>query len=282
MSRPAGVRGSVLNALTFDVEEWFHTILFKNGTRAGGVSSLPENISDILGILDRHSTKATFFILGAVAEAYPETVRLIHSKGHEIASHGYLHKLVYRLTRNEFEEDVGRSLDVLGRFTGQEISGYRAPTWSILKDTDWAIDVLKKSGLRYDSSIYPSSINLFECNKLKIMPYEITRGFVEFPPPIFKFLGYNLPFAGGVFLRLFSERLIVNKIRQLNHTGVPVLTYFHSWEFDRDLPRMDIPAWKHFIQCSNLSSVRIKLELLLREFRFGTVKDVLLGNGMIG
>lgn len=264
----------VLNAISIDVEEWHQTALLNREGHNSIITDLPKNIYEILSLLDEYHTKATFFVVGSVAKKYPDVIKTISEKGHEIGSHGYLHRLVYKISKQEFIEDVSHSLNVLRKTTHTEIIGYRAPTWSITKNTHWAIDVLKSLGLRYDSSIYPMSINLFNCRDFKKFPYEIIKDFIEFPPSIFQFLGFNFPFVGGTFLRFFSFNFIKNKIIEINRKGYPAMVYFHSWEFDDGAPNMDVPKWKNLVQYGNLKSMKVKLRLLLRNFKFCSIKEL--------
>jgi len=266
----------VLNALTIDVEQWYQTILFGSGHRYNNaIIGLPNNICEILLLLDKYDTKATFFIVGSVAEKYPGIVKMIAKKGHEIASHGYRHRLVYKMSKQSFIDDVNHSLDVLKRITQTEIMGYRASTWSITRNLYWATDALQSLGLRYDSSIYPVSLNLLKSLKLEKSPYKIKNDFIEFPPSTFQFLGYNFPFAGGTFLRFFSSGFIKSRIIEINRKGYPAMVYFHSWEFTDEVPKLNIPKWKLLIQYGNLKSIKEKLKMLLQNFKFSAIKDIL-------
>jgi len=266
----------MLNALTVDVEEWYQTVVFYNSVFNNNTpTDLPGNIDEILQVLDEYSTKATFFMVGSVAAKYPDMIRKIIDEGHELSSHSHWHRLVYKMDKQGFIDDVGRSLDVLRKTSGTEILGFRAPTWSILPDTFWAIEALHSLGLKYDSSIYPVSANLFRCRKLKRYSHRILNDFIEFPPSTFQFLGYNFPFAGGTFLRYLPARFIKNRIAEINQKGNPAVVYFHSWEFDTDIPLSNMSKWKYFIQYKNLSSVKAKIKLLLENFKFTTVKNIL-------
>jgi len=270
------IRGLMRNALTIDVEEWYQTVLFHNGVYNNGrLTDLPKNIQEILETLEEYNTKATFFMVGSVAEKYPNMIRQIVDNGHELSSHSHLHKLVYKMNKQEFSDDVSQSLDVLRKISGTDILGFRAPTWSIFPNTIWAIEALKSLGLKYDSSIYPVSTNLFRCRELKRFSHKILDDFIEFPPSTFQILGYNFPFAGGTFLRYLPENFIKNRVTEINKKGNPAVVYFHSWEFDNDIPVQKIPKWKRIIQYNYLSSVKTKIELLLRNFKFTTMKDIL-------
>ncbi|MBF0331225.1 MAG: DUF3473 domain-containing protein [Candidatus Omnitrophica bacterium] len=269
-----GGKKNMCNAMTVDVEAWFQTVLFERNQRAH-VGNLVQNVTEIMLILDEFGVKATFFVSGVVAERAPEIVAQISSRGHEIASHGYRHALVYKMSPQEFADDVGRSMDILKGITGVRVMGYRAPTWSIFRNMDWAISALKGLGLKYDSSIYPVSRNIFKCPALPTAPYLITDGLVEFPPPVFKCLGYNMPFAGGTFLRFFPEELISRKFLEINALGQPALAYFHSWEFDDILPEAGMSYWKRWVQYGNVRSVRVKLRAMLNKFKFTSMRAVL-------
>ncbi len=267
----------VVNALSIDVEEWYETMLFdRNYTGDSEMTNLPENIADILDLLDKHNVKATFFVVAHVAEKYPEAIRIISGKGHEICSHGYLHRPVYKNSKQDFIKDVGYSLGVLSKLANTQILGYRAPTWSITKEMDWAIDVLYSLGLKYDSSIYPVGINPFNLpENHKRFPYKIKADFIEFPPSTFKFLGYNFPFSGGIFLRFFPLNFIKKQIQDINKDKHPALVYFHPWEFEHSYPKVALLSWKHMIQYGNLESVKVKLKSLLETFRFCPIRECL-------
>lgn len=267
----------MLNILTIDVEEWYQTVLFNRNVEDNSeVSNLPEYIFKILDLLDKYNTKATFFIVGIVAKKYPEVTKIISRKGHELASHGYLHRLIYKLSKEDFFQDVKTSLDVLQRYSESKIIGYRACTWSITKDVFWAIDILKSLGFKYDSSIYPITLNAFNSDKLQRYSYQIKKDFIELPLSTFRFMKYNFPFSGGTFLRLFSLDFIRKNIIKINKLGYPAVVYFHSWEFDTDLSYVPmIPKWKRLIQYGNIETVNKKIEFLLKHFKFSSVKEVL-------
>ena len=264
----------ILNMLTIDVEEWYQTVLFEtSGYNNGEFTDLPKSILKILSLLQQYCVKATFFISGSLASRYPDIIKIISMKGHEIASHGYLHRLVCRLSEEEFFDDTKKSLDILNKLSLNKIIGYRAPTWSITKMTPWAIKILKSFGLRYDSSIYPIGLSLFKSHQ--IFPYEIRKNFIEVPPSVFNLCGYNLPFAGGTFLRFFPLSFIKSKIVGINKIRHPAIVYFHSWEFEDIVPHANIKKWKYWIQYGNVKSVREKINLLLQNFKFSSIKEVL-------
>lgn len=271
-----GFLSLITNALCIDVEEWYQTILFnRNSLSDTEITDLPENVYGILSLLDQYNTKATFFIVGLLAKKYPGLIKTISKSGHEIASHGYLHTSLYSMSRKEFSRDLDASLDILNKFSQVKIIGYRAPTWSIRMDAGWVIDILRLKGFRYDSSIYPLSTNLMRCIKLKIYPYTLDKDLIEFPPSVFRFMGYNFPFAGGMFLRFLPFCLIERKIKYINSRGYPAMVYFHPWEFANNVSKLNVRGWKRWVQYGNASSVKKKLNLLLQKFKFGPIKDIL-------
>lgn len=262
------------NVITIDVEEWYQTVLFydkyKNTNRA---TNLEANIFEILSFLKEYKTRATFFIVGSVAERYPDLIKSIAEGGHEIASHGYLHRLVYRISIEEFHKDVEKSIDILTKITGKTILGYRAPTWSITSRIPRVIAVLESLGLKYDSSIYPIGIDRVPFRRY---PYRIKNNFIEVPPSTFKFFNVNFPFAGGIFLRFFPHKFIKNKILALNKQCSAALVYFHSWEFDNFPPCHNICSLNSLIQYGNYKSAKNKFRMLLRDFKFFPIKEILM------
>jgi len=262
------------NIITIDVEEWYQTVLFYDRYQNVGQSSaLEANILEILSFLKEHKTAATFFIVGSVAEKYPDLIRLIADEGHEIASHWYLHRLVYRISIDEFRKDVEKSIDILAKITGKTILGYRAPTWSITQRMPQAISVLESLGLKYDSSIYPVGIDR---EPFRHFFYRIKNNLIEVPPSTFKFYGVRFPFAGGTFLRIASHNFVKNKILALNSRHSPAMVYFHSWEFDNTIPCDNAGSLHKLIQYGNYKSVKSKFRMLLRDFQFSTIREILM------
>lgn len=263
----------MVNALTFDIEEWYQTVFFLNKQNYGTTRSiLRENVAEILSLLDYYKKKATFFVVGNVAEKYPDLVESILRGGHEVASHGYLHGLVYRCTREEFYDDVAKSIEVLNSITGKKVLGYRAPTWSITRACPWALDVLGELGLRYDSSIYSIGPNVPMDVK---SPYKIRERLLEFPPSTVCMCGVSFPFAGGLFLRFLPEGFIRNSIAGINKQGRSAIVYFHSWEFDATVSPQRLSKLKYAVQFWNIDSVRSKLCLLLENFEFSPICSIL-------
>jgi len=261
---------SVVNALSIDVEEWFDTVLFSDDAAFGArQSGLPADVSRILAMLDGMAVKATFFILGSVARKYPDTVKSIAAAGHEVASHGGTHKSVFRMSTAEFKKDLSDSRTALEKLTGKAPLGYRAPTFSILKNESFYLAAIREAGYSYDSSLYPVFLS-----RRRRAPYTDASGLMEFPPSVFSFSGVKFPFLGGTFLRLMPKNFLASRLAGLNSMGLPGILYCHSWEFGEIAPA-GTGLTKELIQYSNVASVAKKVNYLARSFKFSPVREVL-------
>jgi polysaccharide deacetylase family protein (PEP-CTERM system associated) len=276
--KTGGNRGDQVNLLTFDVEDWFHTSALNKYINPESWddlgSALVPNVSYILEILDQYQTKATFFILGWVAERYPEIVREIGRNGHEIASHGYRHRLIYDLDRDTFREYVKKSKELLENLSGKPVLGYRATSFSIVRDTLWALDVLRESGFRYDASMFPVRHDIYGIDGFPRFPFVLENGLVEIPASTLSLGGRNVPIAGGGYLRLYPYWLTRKGIQSINAAGQPAMVYLHPWELDPDCPRVAGADWRtRFRQYVNLDKTKARLTRLLADFHFMPVID---------
>jgi polysaccharide deacetylase family protein (PEP-CTERM system associated) len=233
--------------LTVDVEDWFTSSvdLFSEAAAAGQHGRKPDEkvLQNTLRCLEwfaRNGSKATFFILTTVAEAYPDLIREIERQGHEIGIHAHQHRLVYNLTPREFEDDLQRSLEILRGVGVKNIFGFRAPYWSITKISLWALEILQRHGLKYDASIFPIYRELYGIPDAPTAPHEIRPGFWEFPPATLRCLGMNLPIAGGGYLRMLPFALLQRLIRHAQKTG-PLVFYLHPYEIDPTDARLPVP-----------------------------------------
>jgi len=277
-------RSQVVNALSVDVEEYFHALIFREGTNGaagGGLESRVEASTErVLALLGSGDAKATFFILGQVAAAHPTLVRKIAGEKHEIACHGDRHELVSRQTPQEFRADVRHAKAVLEDITGEPVVGYRAPNFSIGRAQAWAYEILLEEGFRYDSSIYPILHDRYGDRAAPRFPHEVWRKgdqkLVEFPIGTTRLLGVNFPIGGGGYFRLFPLALTRTGIRRVNaREKQPVLFYFHPWELDPDQPRPSMP-WRHrFRHYVGLRREEAKLSRLVRDVRFSTIRRIL-------
>lgn len=273
------------NIITIDVEDWYNSSLdlFKDTEVEHGAkpdASVVDNTLCTLKLLAETKNKATFFVLGTVAEYYPDLVKEILSQEHEVATHGYAHNLVYKLSPQEFEDDLKKSLDYLAKAECSQIFGYRAPYWSITKKSLWALEVLQKLGLKYDSSIFPIKRGLYGIPDANRHAHQIRDGLWEFPPATIRILGINLPIAGGGYLRMVPYSIIASAIRK-SHGQQSRVFYFHPYELDPT----DIQL-KHKVRSPGTLVYRFqqklgrggnpeKLKKLLTEFRFTSIKNIL-------
>jgi polysaccharide deacetylase family protein (PEP-CTERM system associated) len=269
------------NLLTIDVEDWFHTSALDPYIGPEQWDHLEfrvvSNVHRLLDILDNHQTKATFFILGWVAERFPELVRQIDAHGHELASHGYRHRLIYDLSPAKFRDYLSRSKEVLEDIIGKPVAGYRATSFSIVAKTLWALDMIKEAGFVYDSSIFPvGHHDLYGIEGFPRYPYAHANGLVEIPPSTMKILGKNIPFGGGGYFRLYPYWVTNHGIRRINREGYPAMVYLHPWELDPDCPRVaQADGRTRFRQYVNLRKTEPRLTRLLEDFPWSTVGDYL-------
>ena len=261
--------------LSVDVEDYFQVEAFSRQVDRKEWESYPlrveRNTQRLLEIFARHGATATFFFLGWVAERLPHLVREVAACGHEIACHSYWHRPVYRLDRESFREDTHRAMQVIQDAAGVAVIGYRAPTWSITRDSLWALDVLAEEGFRYDSSIYPIHHDLYGVPGAKRSPYVIRAAegpLLEIPPATLQVGSMVLPAAGGGYLRIFPFRYTEWAIRQLEAQGQAAVIYLHPWEIDPDQPRLESGQRSKFRHYTGLSGMQRKLERLLAQRRF--------------
>jgi len=278
----------VKNILTFDVEEGYHSNLVdSNISEWGGYEDrIVEPTLRILKLLSQTGNTATFFILGAVAEKFPELIRRIKSQGHEIASHGYGHKLVYGQNREEFVDDLLRSKNIVKEIIGENPIGYRAPSWSFNENTDWIWEALYENGFRYDSSKFPFKTFLYgsHSNPRFLHGIEIEHGkeIWEIPPSTTRIFGKNVPFSGGFYFRSLPYWFIkygINRVNKVEHRAA--VLYLHPWELDPGQPKLSSGIRHRFIQYYNLGKTEQKLSRLLHEFRFVSIKHFLITEGLI-
>ncbi|APW39495.1 polysaccharide deacetylase [Rhodoferax koreense] len=274
---------TITNALTIDVEDYFQVSAFAPyisrlewNTRECRVE---HNVNRILAMLDKHSTKATFFTLGWIAERYPQLVRLIVAEGHELASHGYGHERASDQTQESFFTDIDLAKILLEDLSGVEIKGYRAPSFSIGKKNLWAFDCLQKAGYRYSSSIYPIRHDHYGMPDSPRFAYEVRDGLLEIPVTTVRLFNRNLPSSGGGYFRLLPYAVSRWMLGQVNaNDKESAIFYFHPWEIDEDQPRVaGINAKTRFRHYVNIDRMEGRLEQLLRDFKWGRMDQVFLG-----
>lgn len=264
-----------------DVEEYFHPTALAEVIPSTEWDRIPRRSSSLLppllDLLEEHGVRGTFFVLGWLAEREPDLVKEIHGRGHEIASHGWGHQKVTELTQEEFRTDVTRTRDLLQELTGEEVWGYRAPSFSIRPGMEWAFDILLEEGYRYDSSTFPVRVHPgYGYTAGGRDPWVMQRSagrLAEFPLTTWKVAGLDLPAAGGAYLRFFPVALIRNGLRSSGARGVPGTFYMHPWETDRDLPKFDAPALTQLRMRGGIRRVARRLRSLLRDFGFRPMRQ---------
>jgi polysaccharide deacetylase family protein (PEP-CTERM system associated) len=282
-TRTASGSGRLVNAMTVDVEDYFHVSAFDGiVSRAAWDtfdSRVIRNTERVLELFDEAKVRATFFVLGWVAERYPALVRRIADAGHEVASHGYHHQLVYMLTPQQFREDVRSAKAALENVTGRPVLGFRAPSFSVIKSTLWALDVLIDEGHVYDASIFPIHHDRYGIPDAQRHAHVLSgpRGsIVEMPASTVRLGQTNLPIAGGGYFRLLPyawTRWGINRVNRVE--GKPVVFYMHPWEIDPDQPRMNVGASTRLRHYTGLRQTKKQLGRLLDDFEFDSLATVL-------
>lgn len=262
------------NIFMIDTEDWFHANyeddLFRND--AAVKSTVEENTEVYLEALERNHATATFFVLGFVAEQHPGLVQKIAQAGHEVASHGYGHQLVYKQTPEEFRQDIQRSKKLLEDIIGKPVRGYRAPSWSITEESLWALTILEEEGFAYDSSIFPFKNFLYGISGAPRFPFAAAKyqpraeKLLEIPPSTVRVPGMNVPFSGGFYFRALPYPFIHLFAKQVNREGHPVVFYLHPREIDPQQPRLKLSKRDALIHYYGIGACRRKMEHMLRDF----------------
>lgn len=269
----------IVNALTIDLEDWPVAVL---GVGHEISSRVVANTKRCLQLLDWHGVKATFFVLTRVAEKFPDLIREVHSRGHEIASHGHGHELLFRMTPAQFREDVSRSVEILTRITGERPMGYRAPAFSVIEETRWAGPILADLGFKYDSSIFPIRHRRYG---IPNAPRRIHRwancDLIECPPATCRVFGTSLPVAGGGYFRLLPGPIARAAIRRINREKMPAILYMHPYEldvggvFEHRCEGVQVGNIRHFTQALFRSRIESRLHRLMESFQFATLSQIL-------
>jgi polysaccharide deacetylase family protein (PEP-CTERM system associated) len=272
----------ITNAMTVDVEDYFHVTAFANTVDRSRWNELEyravRNTERVLELFDASRIKATFFVLGWVAKRSPDLVKKIQSAGHEIACHGMSHQLVYKQTPEVFHQETRDAKQLLEDITGTKVRGYRAASYSIIKSSLWALDILESLGFEYDSSIFPVRHDIYGMRHAPRTPFNPGVGkLLEVPLTTVEVMGNRLPCGGGGYFRIFPYALFKMGLRRVNEVdGLPGIFYFHPWEIDPGQPRL--PAgWKsRFRHYYNLQHTEARLQQLLKDFSWGRMDEVFL------
>jgi polysaccharide deacetylase family protein (PEP-CTERM system associated) len=273
----------IVNAMSVDVEDYFQVSAFDRVVSRAGwddfESRVVPNTERILELFASEGVRSTFFVLGWVAERFPRLVRQIAAAGHEIASHGYHHQLLYTLTPAQFREDVRAAKALLEQASGTPVTGFRAPSYSIVESSLWALDILIEEGYAYDTSIFPIHHDRYGIPNAERHEHVIRRNagtLIELPASTTRVGNVNLPIAGGGYFRLLPYAWTRWGIRRVNRQEKkPVVFYFHPWEIDPDQPRFAVGAASRLRHYTGLDRTPERLRRLMREFRFTSVAGVL-------
>lgn len=274
-------REQPINAMTVDVEDYFHVTAFAGSLARERWSSqesrVERNTHVLLELFERHRVRTTFFVLGWVAERVPGLIKELHRAGHEIACHGLTHELVYKQTPQIFRQETQRSKSLLEDLIGAKVRGYRAATYSITAQSLWALDILEELGFDYDSSVFPVRHDLYGIPGASRLPFRVASGrLLEVPLTTVRVFGQHLPCAGGGYFRLLPYAAFRWALRRVNSEGMPAVFYLHPWEIDPAQPRIEAPWRSRFRHYTNLHRTAARLEALLTDFRWATMAEVFL------
>jgi polysaccharide deacetylase family protein (PEP-CTERM system associated) len=291
LGRAAPPASSPRNALTVDVEDYYHVTVFRRGIARSEwddfESRVERNTENLLALFAERGVRATFFCLGCVAERHPALVARIAAAGHEIASHGYGHDAVHELTPEAFAEEARRSKRLLEDLSGHEVAGYRAPSFSITRKTLWALDALVDAGYTYDSSIFPIGRPDYGIADAPRDAWMATtprnRTIAELPLTVATCLGQAIPVSGGGYFRLLPFAVTRWGMRKANREGRSGVFYLHPWEVDPEQPDLRgrtsrLGAFRHYV---GLKTTAAKLRRLLDVIPFGTARDLLRARGLV-
>ena len=279
------------NGLSVDVEDYYHVEAFAERIRPGTWAQYPSRVADntrrVLELLQELNAHATFFVLGCVAEQEPALVREILAAGHEVGCHSHMHRRVCTMTPKEFQEDVRRARAAIESAGGEKVLGYRAPTFSIVEKSLWAIEILAQEGFLYDSSVFPVWHDLYGMPRAPRFPFRWEcrdgRFLYEIPPLTVRVLGRNLPVAGGGYLRILPmwyTRWALRRIRQRD--GQPAVVYFHPWEIDPGQPRLAGSLKARLRHYLNLNRMEGRIRELLKNGQFVSMKSLLENHLALG
>lgn len=271
--------------LSVDLEDWYSSAYLRDYVKLGElIPRIEQSTKLILELFEKKKLKATFFVLGSIAEKHPELIKEIARKGHEIASHGFSHTPLWDLNEETFEEEIVQTNKILFALTGKKIKGFRAPYASLDASTAWALDVLEKHGFEYDSSIFPMRTILYGVANAPTEIYQISSSNIfqnnpqakltEIPFSIFNSALLKIPCTGGIYGR-FLPKFILQKLLKRIAKERALNFYFHPWEIDKEIPRIKVPLFNKIVSYYNCSSYLSKLDKLLDEFNFTSFEEKL-------
>ena len=273
----------MINAVSIDLEFWYSGEPFSNYLKDKVDTQIEDSTDFLLALLNKYNVRATFFVLGELAEGYPSLIKMIHKQGHEISSHGYSHKKLYMLNKDSFEKELKKSIEILESITGEKPIGFRAPNFSLDNSTKWVFRTLEKYGFKYDSSIFPIKTQFYGVPNAPLEPYKLSMDditkiddnskIIEFPLSVVKIIK-NVPIAGGFYFRILPFSFIRLAIKKVNKDR-PIIVYIHPWEIYPKTPKVNIPFPINFLSYYKMESVLKKFENILKNFKFAPIKEVL-------
>lgn len=273
------------NVISIDLEDWYHSSHLKDYVK-NKIPQIQESVPPILKLLKKYNVTTTFFVLGEAAEKNPEIIELVHKEGHEISSHGYSHKPLWEISKDEFAKEIKKTNSLLKKISKEKVLGFRAPYFSISTERSWAIKTLKKEGFKYDSSIFPVKIgSWYGDSKAPLYPYspsekdvlknDPTESFKEFPLTVFNTGKIRFPIAGGIYLRTLPFFLFKPLLRHVKRQGRPIFLFFHPWETHKDIIKLNVPFKNRYIAYRGVKSMMKKIEYLLKNYKFTSFRDII-------
>lgn len=281
----SGANGNTTNTISFDLEHW-HSATLVAPEVDDPVDHIEQSVDIVLDLLSRRGVTATFFVVGELADAYPALVRRIADGGHEIASHGHTHTPLFDLTPETFERELSRSAAAIRRAVGRDPIGFRAPNFSVSRETEWAFPILESSDYAYDSSVFPRETPMYGVSGAPLRPYRVAvdfpfesvsegradDGLVEFPLAVTD-TPIRIPIAGGFYARMLPPGVLERGIRRLNRHGVPATLYFHPWEFNPEISYRGISPHRRFVSSFGTDRLEAKIDRLLWRFDFAAMEE---------
>lgn len=275
------------NILSIDVEEYYHPEYVRRSGYAKTDYRTQRNIGHPLKVLDEFDVTATFFVVGEIAEKFPEVLEKICGNGHELAFHGYYHEPLWRLD----PETLGLEIKKFSSLVKDGCLGFRAPSFSLNNETRWALKVLEAADYQYDSSIFPTKMPLYGVRGAPTKPYKPSHENVvmedrnvklwEFPLLVYPFSGFRIPIAGGFYLRFFPAGLMKRAIRKANKRGFPAVIFLHSWELDPQTPKLKLGTYESFVTYHKIGETTKKLKYILSKFRFMSFRAYMEEEGLV-
>lgn len=268
--------------MSVDLEDYFCDLPFTEWSKFD--SRIEQTTENLLELFEKYQVTATFFTLGYIAETFPDLIKRIHEKGHELASHTYSHLDLRKVSKQEFEDDFVKSIYTIEKITGEKVLGFRAPFFSINKQNFWAFEIIRKY-LKYDSSIFPvrtpeygishAPTKIYHPSIKDFLKDDKKEKFIEIPPLTYRLFNYNLPIGGGFYFRFFPAFLIKRGIQKFNKQNHPAMFYIHPKDLDPEMPKVKGYSWHYYYGKKNIVK---KFELLLKEFSFTSVKEAVLND----